>query len=495
MKALLLLFIPTLVFAQNYWSPAVQITPDSIEAFNPSFPDNGRWWSDQQVQLLAYTQVSHGSLDIVVHRSTQRALAWNTTPFRITNDTVRDDFPSIAQIDGYSVTGPKMIVWERARSDIYFSRTNDTVWTQPLPLGTGVHGGRTPYVAVADTVFAAVWENGGRILFSEYWSSAWSAPVFLNEPLDTVNFLPQLKYFYGGNPYRYRPMVIWERRKRATRDRAIAFALRADTGWTAPDTITSVGDNRHPKFVAQGFSEVMISFESNRLGDYCILGASSSLGSAWSVDQQPVSGYVAGKNQTQASFTLFPVITTSPVALQWFWYTAGTWRIESNSGQDSIGVVERSIYTLNLRSGGSGEDRNPVLSTGVFNFGPLRVWSVWQNNSGGTWKLFGSYDDIILDDVKEGAMVNAFQLHQNYPNPFNPTTRIRFTIPVGTGHAPSLLKVHDILGREVATLVNDEKGAGDHQVQFNAENLSSGVYFYKLQVGNFIAVKKLILQK
>ena len=198
MKTPLILFIPALMFAQSFWSPAIQITPDSIEAVNPSFPDDGPWWGDPQVQWLAYTQISRGAMDIVAHRSTERGLAWNTTPTRITNDTVHDDFPSIAQLGQWSSRSLKMIVWERGENDIYFSRTNDTVWTQPSPLGTGLYGGRTPYTTIADTLCGAVWENRGRILFSEFRSNAWQIPVFLTTPNDTVNFLPQVKYFYGG---------------------------------------------------------------------------------------------------------------------------------------------------------------------------------------------------------------------------------------------------------------------------------------------------------
>ncbi|AFH50712.1 5'-Nucleotidase domain protein [Ignavibacterium album JCM 16511] len=89
-----------------------------------------------------------------------------------------------------------------------------------------------------------------------------------------------------------------------------------------------------------------------------------------------------------------------------------------------------------------------------------------------------------------------FKLEQNYPNPFNPTTRIRYSIPnVGTGLALSTLKVYDILGNEVVTLVNEEKPAGYYEIEFNATELSSGVYFYRLQSGNFTQTKKMILMR
>ncbi|AFH50501.1 Peptidase S8/S53 subtilisin kexin sedolisin [Ignavibacterium album JCM 16511] len=89
-----------------------------------------------------------------------------------------------------------------------------------------------------------------------------------------------------------------------------------------------------------------------------------------------------------------------------------------------------------------------------------------------------------------------YKLEQNYPNPFNPTTKIRYSIPnVGTGLALSTLKVYDILGNEVVTLVNEEKPAGYYEIEFNATELSSGVYFYRLQSGNFTQTKKMVLMR
>ncbi len=93
------------------------------------------------------------------------------------------------------------------------------------------------------------------------------------------------------------------------------------------------------------------------------------------------------------------------------------------------------------------------------------------------------------------AVPKAFVLRQNYPNPFNPTTTISYDIPgTETQHTVSL-RVYDILGKEVATLVNETKEAGSYQVTFDASKFASGIYFYKLQAGNFTSVKKLVLMK
>ncbi len=94
-------------------------------------------------------------------------------------------------------------------------------------------------------------------------------------------------------------------------------------------------------------------------------------------------------------------------------------------------------------------------------------------------------------DVKDPVnKVEAFNLSQNYPNPFNPSTRITFTV----GHSSFVtLDVYDVLGKEVAGLLNEEKSPGTYTINFNAENLSSGVYYYRIKTGSFTETRKMIL--
>ncbi|HSW55579.1 MAG TPA: T9SS type A sorting domain-containing protein, partial [Ignavibacteriaceae bacterium] len=98
-----------------------------------------------------------------------------------------------------------------------------------------------------------------------------------------------------------------------------------------------------------------------------------------------------------------------------------------------------------------------------------------------------------VEDISNGEIPVNFTLYQNYPNPFNPSTTIQFSLPKS---GDVTLKVYDILGREVATLLNETKNAGSYEVDFNASQLSSGIYFYQLSVGNeFRQTKKLVLIK
>ncbi|OQY75456.1 MAG: hypothetical protein B6D44_01255 [Ignavibacteriales bacterium UTCHB2] len=90
------------------------------------------------------------------------------------------------------------------------------------------------------------------------------------------------------------------------------------------------------------------------------------------------------------------------------------------------------------------------------------------------------------------AVITEYSLEQNYPNPFNPNTTIKFQIPKD-GFVT--LKVYDILGNELATLINEEKTIGNYEVNFDASKLASGVYIYKIQAGEFVSSKKMLLLK
>ena len=113
---------------------------------------------------------------------------------------------------------------------------------------------------------------------------------------------------------------------------------------------------------------------------------------------------------------------------------------------------------------------------------------------------FFSRDDVLVDsytlhssinDVKYGSVIN-FKLEQNYPNPFNPQTSIKYTV---SSRQFVLLKVFDSIGKEVSTLVDEEKPSGTYKVVFSAKNLPSGIYFYTIKAGDFTQTKKMVILK
>lgn len=148
---------------------------------------------------------------------------------------------------------------------------------------------------------------------------------------------------------------------------------------------------------------------------------------------------------------------------------------------------------------GYWHDENPSIRRDkLVNLEMLPAGSTWEYHpynpnlclvSGGLINLF---NQIITDVNLEPEIPEDFILAQNYPNPFNPSTTIKYSIPK---QSKVIIKIYDLLGKEAATLVNEEKFAGNYEVDFDATNLPSGTYFYKIQSGNTVQVKKMVLLK
>jgi hypothetical protein len=122
------------------------------------------------------------------------------------------------------------------------------------------------------------------------------------------------------------------------------------------------------------------------------------------------------------------------------------------------------------------------------------IVAIFQADSAGKCKP--TVPTSVGEDKTENTLPKSFKLEQNYPNPFNPSTRIQYSLEKAVQVS---LKVYNVLGLEVATLVNGRQDAGSYTVPFGINTgtlgLSSGVYFYRLEAGSFVSTKKLILMK
>jgi len=144
-----------------------------------------------------------------------------------------------------------------------------------------------------------------------------------------------------------------------------------------------------------------------------------------------------------------------------------------NSGEYELAIQEYTEY-LKLR--------------------PKHVKTIY--NRGRAYEEMGIYQRALEDfltviDIDEN-IPTKYELIQNYPNPFNPVTIICYALPIAS-HVE--LKVFGVLGNEIATLVNESKPAGSYVVEFNGNNLSSGIYYYQLSTENYIQTKKMVLMK
>jgi photosystem II stability/assembly factor-like uncharacterized protein len=163
----------------------------------------------------------------------------------------------------------------------------------------------------------------------------------------------------------------------------------------------------------------------------------------------------------------------------------------------SSSIPNVSGYTLSLSNDSLFTASIDTFVTGasvqIINLNPNQkyYWKVKALNSLG----YGAYSRTNsfvtnLTTIEEELITLNFELDQNYPNPFNPSTRIQYAI---SSRQFVTLQVYDVLGNEVATLVNEDKAAGNYEVEFGAKNLSSGIYFYQLKAGAFVQSMKMIL--
>lgn len=131
------------------------------------------------------------------------------------------------------------------------------------------------------------------------------------------------------------------------------------------------------------------------------------------------------------------------------------------------------------------------LSQQTYHYAGVSLWEYTQIDSPYVWSEYTSA--WPLTSVQEGTGTpDSYSLSQNYPNPFNPSTAISYKL---SANSYVTLKVYDVLGREVATLVDEKQNAGTHVVSFNASRLPSGVYFYRLNAGTFTATRKMLMIK
>ncbi|MFZ0454014.1 MAG: T9SS type A sorting domain-containing protein [Ignavibacteriaceae bacterium] len=244
-----------------------------------------------------------------------------------------------------------------------------------------------------------------------------------------------------------------------------------------------------------------------------------------------------GTNNSTNGYLLLPLSSNTP-AVSWQGISqTGTWGAVVNGTWYSTGGAEDYILGSNLQ-----EPPNATASAGTYNFAisvaPMSATSndvrFYLTKDDGSYsfrgKIVDNHDPLVtqkfnsinfalntnagtsamkmlnvkidrgapLDSVLVGVegtkslLPTEYSLSQNYPNPFNPTTTINFALPKSSDIS---LVVYDILGRKVAELINGNLAAGYHSINFNASNFASGVYFYRLQAGNFVSVKKLMLLK
>jgi|GEM_PF-4591319 len=486
-------------FAQ--WSAPVQITKGASSDIHSAFVNSefarGTWDLGETDEWLAFARLENGHSNICLLSTQLDGIQWGDSVYYVTNDSAMNDFPSMAREFVGDSSEKMMLVWQRnaVHSDIYYDYNNGARWLYSSALTHDSVSDNSPCVAPRDSGFDLTWERAGQIVFSEFRDSVWSPFEQVTHTLMPVNFLPQVVCINNT------PVVVWEQVKEPDTTRAIMYSVRGASGWTAPDTLAWQGDNRNPSFCKNGLYLSVITWESKRDSDWEIFGTDAEIVGDSLIHHDP--GNITNNpsvDDHQFSGNMTPLVITSSTRSrsQYFYISAATWHIVSPGGDAIAVAINGEDHPQYFTPAGGSANRNPTISFGVIsrNFyegdDAYHFWSVWENNSTGTWKLYGSKMDYVLGVNDAPSIERSFILRQNYPNPFNPATQISYTLSKASNVT---LTIYDILGQRVVTLVNEKNEPGEHSVNWNAQDIPSGVYFYRIVAGNFVQTKKMVLMK
>ncbi len=239
-------------------------------------------------------------------------------------------------------------------------------------------------------------------------------------------------------------------------DHIVSVQQTSDNGFILAGTTRSFGN---------GYSDVWL-IKTNAIGDtsWTKTFGTSGFEGASSVEQTMDGGYV--------------ISAYSP---------EGAWIIKTDSSGDTL-------WTKTI-AGGSGKNIQQTSDGGYI----LLAQTYSNPTLNDYWLIKTAPDPSDVNPKDLNSIPETFILKQNFPNPFNPSTKIHYSVPnvISSGARNPFVKleVFDVLGNKVATLVNEEKPAGEYEVNFYSNGLTSGVYFYQLQSGEFLETKKMLLIK
>jgi len=375
---------------------------------------------------------------------------------------------------------------------VYVSRNRGENWTQisTTSLGTSAH---SFFVSPIDTNIwvAAIESSPDKVVRTTDYGVTWSTILSINfsnygTPLEMDQNNPSVFYYApdGGGFYK------------STNSGANFTEISGNYPFRSPCDVMVMHDSSNVIFVADGVtgSGLGYIFKSDNGG----VNWKQVQSNASSSEIPALCNSVFDKSVMYATnWSGGAIYKTTNYGDNWFLL-----RTNPSSGwaadicrEDPTFVLTGSYGSSTFLSLDSGTTFSTVSISGGSGAGELALERgfVIDMRSGGAFKLNVNYS--VVTDVQENISTNVptkFNLYQNYPNPFNPSTNIKFDIP-SNGFVQ--LKIYDMVGKEVSTLINENRNAGTYEINYNAANLTTGVYFYKLEFGGRSEVRKFILIK
>ncbi|MBE2218396.1 MAG: T9SS type A sorting domain-containing protein [Ignavibacteria bacterium] len=481
MKNHLFLFLSVLAFTANtftQWQPDLRLTNNPFHSYVSynnarnvaSFGDDVHvvWWDTRD-----------GNAEIFYKRSTDNGTYWGADT-RLTNDSVESYYATIT-VSGTNVH----VAWQNYHFgnnyEIYYKRSTDrgVTWEADKRLTNNSSISYSASIAAEGTVISVLWRDNRDGNEEIYYKR--SSDGGINFGADT-----RLTNAAGSSED---PAIAatgtvlhlaWSDARNG--DIEIYYKQSTDQGitWGSDIRITNnPGGSYKPSISVSGSLVALAWYDTRDANDEIYFKRSTNGGAVWQPDTRLTNNTASSK---------WPSVSVSGFVVNVVWQ-------DSRDGNTEI-------YNKRSLDGGIGFGADIRLTNSAFNselpsaaVSGTFVHIVWQDQRDGNLEVYYKKDStgnivgmINFDPVSP----NAFSLSQNYPNPFNPSTNIEFAHPK-TGFVN--LIIYDMLGKVVTTLINKELQPGTYSVDWNGSNNPSGVYFYKLESGEYSEVKKMVLVK
>ncbi|MFA7362043.1 MAG: T9SS type A sorting domain-containing protein [Candidatus Kapaibacterium sp.] len=479
----LLLFI-LLVFAMQY-SAYGQVS--HLDSFNVVVSS-----ADHDYCNPLFTMQPQGSYESSIRfiyearSGSTSALAWRNADFwgySSENFIVNNGYMNI----NAAVTGD-MIVWQSNKNnnwDLYYSLWNGTGWSSPVIIDSTSGNETKPNLYFSSynvPTYYLAYEKGDDICFKYYRNNIWQGDTNLTGSISNKCFSP---VYYGQRVY-YLQETSTDFNMLTRQRFGISYPGYQHI-WYPIDTI------KRPNTIRNIHSSSEFHYEYDTLGttySYMILNHAS-------LQYRNVTiGFTGNKTNCAGEMLNIP-IDNYPLNDYTPYIIFAFQRRTADSNM--IVAQSRADYGMNYIKYFSLEDTSTVskitVSPPVRNGWTLyKLRAVWEKKINGKIALVETFDSHLITGINNlsSELPDKYSLGQNYPNPFNPNTVIRYQLPVVSD---VVIKVYDVQGRKVQTLVNERMQAGTYEVRFDGSGLTSGVYFYRIVTGSFSETRRMVLVK
>ncbi len=486
--ALLLISSFNLFSQPIIWNYSQRITSGYADK-NPAFDTKSNYSTGVEGKTFLVFERNYTSMnsDIIVMKFSFDS-AFKSSTINLTGGGTVNHNPKIswnipAGMDSLRIA---LAVWERnenGKVNIYGCTYNygTGLWSAPFPIDTGSGIKSHPQVLYDNAnVFNLVYESNSDIIFKQIDANTHAVSNEINLTAADTSECIRPCVFKGIFSPKY---TVCYQKKKSNGEYAIYYKKASALFDWAGDSVTTIGNNINPQFIASFGGDQTMVFESNREGNYKIY--------AWSYGYAVMMlPYYSNYSLSNYQNFFYPIITK-------YLAVFNSLLVQTKSSMNIVfgyyGGINDSVIV-------SDTSHKPVITMGNGIAMPppysahQMVWTVYNKDSAGYSMLYALGKNINLSSVRRsGTEIPAsFALHQNYPNPFNPSTKIKFDIPVSSFVT---LKIYDAAGREVAEPVNENLSAGSYHTEWNASGMSSGIYFCKITANNFHASNIMILIK